>query len=197
MDAEGTSGAGLTERQKRWLASVAESLPRTTGRGLDEWVAIARACPEVTPRRRQAWLKAEHGLGANYASYVLMRAFPAEGAGWDDPEALRTALWKEPAARATLDALIAAVAGLEGVVVGQRKGYTPFSRQVQFAAARPLRGGRTLLGLKLEAAASPGLAPAARRESWSERLTATVELDGPEAVDDEIVRLLAAAWANG
>lgn len=191
------NGSGMTARQRKWFDSVRESLPRTTGRSLEDWVAIARACPETTPRKRQAWLKAEHGLGANYASYVLMQAFPAEGPGWDDPEGLRAALWKEPAGRAILDALIAAAAGLDGVTVGQRKGYTPFSRQVQFAAARPLKGGGALLGLKLDPAASPRLSPPARRESWSERLTATVELDAPGDVDAEIARLLAAAWEQG
>jgi len=191
------NGSGVTARQRKWFASVAESLPRTTGRSVEDWVAIARACPETTPRKRQAWLKAEHGLGVNYASYVLMQAFPSEGPGWDDPEALRAALWKEPAGRAILDALVAAAAPLEGVVVGQRKGYTPFSREVQFAAARPLKGGRALLGLKLDPAASPRLSPPQRRESWSERLTAVVELDAPEAVDGEIARLLALAWEQG
>lgn len=197
MDADHTSGAGLTERQKRWFASVADSLARTTGLGLEAWVAIARACPETTPRRRQAWLKAEHGLGANYASVVLMRAFPAEGPGRDDPEGLRAALWKAPGGRAILEALIAAAGALDGVTIGQRKGYTPFSRTVQFAAARPLRGGRALLGLKLDPAVSPRLGAPTRRESWSERLTAVVELGAPGDVDAEIARLLAAAWAQG
>jgi len=36
-----------------------------------------------------------------------------------------------------------------------------------------------------------------RKESWSERLTAVIELDGPGAVNDEIARLFAAAAENG
>lgn len=191
------SGSGLTDRQRKWFASVQASLPAKTGRSLEDWVAIAQRCPETTHRRRQAWLKAEHGLGVNYASYVLMQAFPAEGPGWDEPQALRAALWQDAGSLAVLQALERAVAGLDGVVTGQRKGYTAFSRQVQFAAARPLKGGRALLGLKLDPAASPRLAAPARRESWSERLTATVELDRPEAVDAEIARLLQAAWEQG
>ena len=74
---------------------------------------------------------------------------------------------------------------------------TSFSRAVQFAATRPLKGGRALLGLKLEPSASPRLSEAARRESWSERLTAVIELDGPGAVDAEVGRLLAIAAENG
>ena len=52
-------------------------------------------------------------------------------------------------------------------------------------------------GLKLAPEASPRLSPSARRESWSERLTATVELDAADQVDAEISRLFAQAADNG
>lgn len=188
---------GLTERQQKWFAAVRASLETSTGRTLADWVEIARACPHAAPRQRTAWLKAEHGLGVNYASYVLGEAFPSESPGWDDPEALRATLWRDPASLAVLEAIEGAVSALDGVVVGQRKGYTAFSRDVQFAAARPLKGGRALLGLKLDPAVSPRLSAPARKESWSERLTAVVELQSPARVDAETARMLALAHANG
>ena len=73
-----------------------------------------------------------------------------------------------------------------GVVVGQRKSFTSFSRSVQFAAARPIKGGKALLGLKLESDPSGRLAAPARRESWSERLTAVVELTSPADIDRQV-----------
>ena len=191
------SGAQLTERQKKWFASVQASLERETGRTLNAWVEIARACPHATPKARAGWLRAEHGLGVNRAAQVLDAAFPSAGPGWDEPEALRAALWKDPAALAILEAIERAAAPLDGLVVGQRKSYTAFSRAVQFAAARPLKGGRALLGLKLEPSQSARLKPPARRESWSERLTAVIELDAPDDVDAEVQRLLALAWERG
>jgi len=110
---------------------------------------------------------------------------------------LRAALWAEPRSLAILEAIERAAEGVVGVIFGQRKGYTSFSRAVQFAAIRPLKGGKALLGLKLDTSASTRLSEAVRRESWSERLTAVVELDGPGAVNDEIARLFAAAAENG
>ena len=110
---------------------------------------------------------------------------------------LRAALWKDAASLAVLEAVEGVAAGVDGVVQGQRKGYTSFSRAVQFAAARPLKGGRALLGLKLDPAVSPRLSAPARRESWSERLTATAELEAPDRVDAEIARLFALAAENG
>src|SRR3954466_9410842 len=127
---------GLTERQKKWFASVEASLERDTGKTLDQWVAIAKTCPHDKPRARADWLREQHGLGVNRAAHVLSVAFPSDQS-WDDADALRAALWKDPTSEATLKALEAAVAKLPDMVTGQRKGYTAFSRKVQMAAARP------------------------------------------------------------
>ena len=190
--------AGLTERQRKWFATVQANLEARTGRPLAAWLEVMKTCPETAPRAQAAWLKAQHGVGANHAAHILDAMRPAgEGMGWDDPEGLRAALWQDPGSLAVLEAIERIAAPVEGVVLGQRKGYTSFSRAVQFAAARPLKGGRALFGLKLDPSASPRLTPPARRESWSERLTATVEFDGPEQVDAEVARLFALAAENG
>ena len=192
-----TGNAGLTERQKKWFATVEANFEKQTGRPVAVWVDILKGCPETRPRAQAAWLKATHGIGANHAAHILNAARPADAMGWDDAEALRATLWAEPRSLAILEALERAAEPLEDVVSGQRKGYTAFSRKVQFAAVRPLKGGRALLGLKLDPALSPHLAEPARQESWSERLTAVVELDGPGAVTNEIGRLFALAADNG
>lgn len=189
--------AVLTERQKKWFATVQANFARATGRPLADWVEIIKTCPESAPRAQAAWLKAEHGIGVNHAAQILDACRPSDGPGWDEPDALRAALWKNAGSLAVLTAVEAVAAGVEGVISGQRKGYTAFSRSVQFAAIRPLKGGRALLGLKLEPGTSPRLTPAVRRESWSERLTAVVELDDASGVDGEIARLFELAAANG
>jgi len=103
--------AGLTEQQRKWFASLKANLERETGKSLEDWVAIARACPETGRRKQQAWLKARHGLGQNRAVYVLSEAFPSPTA-WDQPDALRAALWSDPAAAAVLEAVEEAVSRL-------------------------------------------------------------------------------------
>ncbi|TPW01660.1 MAG: hypothetical protein FD125_2463 [bacterium] len=187
----------LTERQQKWFATVEANFEKATGRPVAVWVDILKGCPETRPKAQAAWLKATHGIGSNHAAFILSAAQPEEAIGWDDAEALRAALWAESRSLAILEAIERAAAGVDGVISGQRKGYTSFSRTVQFAATRPLKGGRALLGLKLEPALSPRLTEAVRKESWSERLSAVVELDGPGAVNDEIGRLFAAAAENG
>lgn len=182
----------LTERQQKWFASVRASLQRETGKTIEEWVAIARTCPETRPRARQAWLKAHHGLGINRASYVLSEAFPSDER-WDEPDILRARLWTDPAAKKILAAIEATLADLPDVVTGQRKGYTAFSRKVQFAAARPLRGGGVALGLALTPDFDPRLsAPSA--DGWSERLKSRLALSSATEVDAALKALLAPAW---
>lgn len=183
---------GLTERQQKWFASVREGLLRDTGKTMDEWVAIARTCPEAGHRARLAWLKAEHGLGVNRASQVLGAAFET-GAGWHDADRLRADLWTDPASEAVLLAVERAALALPDAVSGQRKGFTGFSRKVQFAALRPVKGGHAMLGLALAPAADPRL-QAPKNESWSARLLARTLLTSPADVDARIGELLRQAW---
>ncbi len=170
----------LTERQRAWFASLRAGLERDTGRTLDEWVAIARTCPETKPRARLAWFKTEHGLAQNRASLVLSTAFPPE-AGWDEPEVLAEALWKDPVARALLDAVKQAMADLPDVIIGQRKAFTAFSRNYQFAAARPL-GDALLLGLAVPPDAAPNLDPPGRN-GWSDRLKSQARIASTEDIE--------------
>lgn len=188
--------ANLTERQKKWFASVQANLEAQTGKPLGDWIEIVKGCPETAPLARSAWLKSEYGVGQNHAAHILSAVDPG-GLGWDNPEGLRDALWKDTGSLAILEAVERIAAGVDGVVPTQRKGYSAWSRSVQFAAMRPLKGGRALLGLKLEPEASGRLTASVRKESWSERLMAVVELDDAVAVDAEITRAFAAAAERG
>lgn len=188
----GTGAGHLTERQQKWFASVQAGLERDTGKTLEQWVAIARTCPETRPKARADWLREHHGLGINRASYVLSEAFPSDDR-WDQPDALRAKLWTDPGATAILEAIEAALAEFPGLVTGQRKGFTAFSNKLQFAAAKPLKDGRVALGLAVEPDADPRLVPP-KNEGWSERLKAKIVLAAPAEVDTDIYALLSAAW---
>ena len=183
---------GLSPRQEKWFASVKAGLERDTGKTLEEWVAIVRLCPETKPRARTQWLKDNYGLGQNRAMQVLSAAFPT-GMGWDEPEKLRAALWTDPASAAILQAVERLATALPDVVVGQRKGFTAFSREYQFAAIRPVKGGKAVLGLAVGPEADARLEPP-RNEGWSERLKSKLSLDDPAQADATLATLLRAAW---
>jgi hypothetical protein len=181
----------LTEQQLKWFASVREGLERETGRTLAQWAELARACPETAHRKRLAWMKETYGLGQNRASMVLNAAFPPE-ANWAKPSKLAEALWADAAARAIHDAVRDAAMGLPGTILGQRKGFTAFSRNYQFAAIKPGKRG-VILGLAVDPASDAVLLPAGR-EGWSERLSSRIGLDTPADVTPRVAGLLRAAW---
>lgn len=183
---------GLTEQQRSWMASVRASLETSTGKTLDEWKRLLRDNPETSPRARQRWAKETHGLGQNY--YMLVSRELERDAGVDsrDADALGSALWRDPGAAEVFRAVEAALAELPDVVLGQRKGFSSFSRRHAFAAARPVKGS-VRLGLAVEPGADPRLQEA-KREGWSERLTTTLVLSAREEVDDAVAHLLRQAW---
>jgi hypothetical protein len=184
--------ANMTERQERWFASVVEGMERETGKTIDQWVEIARACPESKPNARKAWFKAEHGIGTNRASIIMSRAFPST-TNWDEPDALRNTLWSDAEAARILTAVEAAVADFPGLVSAQRKGFTAFSKEFQFAALRPTKHGDAMLGLAVDPAVDPRLQPP-KREGWSERLKSVVPLASQTDVDDGLKSLLRQAY---
>lgn len=111
-----------------------------------------------------------------------------------EADSLVEARWTDSASRAIYDAVVAAVGRLPGEVVrGPRKGFTAFSRNFQFAAVRPVKGGAARLGLAVEPETHPRLVPA-RNEGWSERLHAALPLSAPADVDKSVETLLQAAW---
>jgi len=184
--------ANLTERQAKWFESVRQSLERDTGKTLAEWVEIARTCPETAHRARLKWFKETHGLLQNRASHVLGEAFPPT-MSWREPEVLIEQLWTDPASRAIYETLDGKAMTLEGAIRTARKGYTAWSRRVQFAAARPIKGGKVMLGLAVPPDAAAGLGPRGS-ESWSERLHARIELTSPDVLTDAIEAALGEAW---
>ena len=191
--ASAISPRGLTEKQQKWFASVKEGLEKETGKSFDEWVKIARTCPETRPRARQKWLKETHGLGVNRASVVLEEAFG--GLKWDQPDALEDALWRDDSARAIFTKLKEVAEELDGVTCGQRKGYTPWSRKYQFAAARPVKD-TVRLGLAVPPTADSKLQAPKSSDGWSERLKSVAVLEKPADINANIIKLLKTAWEN-
>jgi hypothetical protein len=182
----------VTERQAKYFASLQASLKATTGKSLDEWVTVAKTCPETGHRARLKWFKEHHGLLQNRASYVLSQAFGGSSA-WDEPGVLIAALWSTPGARAIFEAVDDLAQRLPGSLRTARKGYTAWSREFQYAAARPLKGGELVLGLALSPDSTLGL-EAPKSETWSERLKSRVRLSATEDVNERLAELVEAAW---
>lgn len=182
----------VTERQAKYFTSLGASLQAATGKSLDEWVAIAKTCPETGHRARLKWFKDHHGLLQNRASYVMNQAFGGSSA-WDEPAALIAALWADGGSRSLFHAIDGLAQRLPGSLQTARKGYTAWSREFQYAAARPLKGGKVMLGLALPPDPALGLEEP-RSETWSERLKSRLPLSAVADVNDRLADLMKAAW---
>jgi Domain of unknown function (DUF5655)/Domain of unknown function (DUF4287) len=66
---------------EKWV----RDLPAKTGRSLDEWIAFVRKSGPPTEKERREWLKKEHNLGTNSATFIAERA-DGKGTEEDSPE---------------------------------------------------------------------------------------------------------------
>jgi hypothetical protein len=69
-----------------------EELPRKTGLSLEEWIALTRKSGLTSEKERFEWLKKEHKLGRNDATWIAERADGKGTTAFDSPETyLKTA----------------------------------------------------------------------------------------------------------
>jgi len=184
----------VTPKQANWFAKVREGIEADTGKSMDEWVLIAKSCPDTSHKKRLKWFKEVHGLGVNRASTILSAAFET-GLGWNNPESLLDNLWKKPELRAIYDAIEAYAKSLgDDVIVGPRKSFSGFSRNFQFAAARPVRN-QVRLGLAIDPVKYK-LTHAKASDSWSDRLTAVVVVSTTTDINNALKKLIKSAWEN-
>jgi len=66
-----------------YAQAVVANMKTKTGRSLEEWVAFVKSKGPKMEEARRDWLKDEHGLGTNYASWIAQRS---AGKGEDDTD---------------------------------------------------------------------------------------------------------------
>lgn len=178
------------------LATMVENLRKSTGRSLEEWVALSRASGIAKHGALVTWLKAEHGLTHGYANLVAHGTFNSDAgarvAAGDDLVAEMFA-GDKAALRPIHDALLAAAMGFgDDVEATPKKGYVSLRRTTQFATLHPSTKTRFDVGLKLR-----GVAPTGRLEaagSWNAMVTHRVRLTAPSEVDAEVLGWLRRAY---
>jgi len=66
-----------------YAQAVVANMKTKTGRSLEEWIGFVKSKGPKTEEGRRDWLKQEHGLGTNYASWIAERSL---GKGEDDTD---------------------------------------------------------------------------------------------------------------
>ena len=169
------------------LGPMADSLERTTGRTVDDWVAVARGAGTRVGEIRDR-LKAEHGLTHGYANAL---ALIATGYGQADEAALVEGLFAGPRAglRPIYDRLLEIVGELgDDVTIAPKKSMVSFRRTKQFACLTPMSGKRADLGVNLRGALADEPVGVARLKPTPGGMASHVfVLATADEVDDEVV----------
>ena len=190
---------GVLTTQK-WIAS----LKATTGRSLDEWLAlVAKKAPKDEAGRRD-WLKKEHGLGTNAASWMAERSF-GKGLEAGDPalylkaaeadvEAMFTG--KRAALRPLFDALLKlGLAAGKDVKACPCKTIVPFYRKHVFAQIKPATHTRIDFGLALgDTKKTPKRLLDTGGFAKKDRITHRFEISTLGDIDAEVKRWLKTAY---
>lgn len=184
---------------QKWIAD----LKTKTGRNLDEWLKFIKKSGPKTEQERRDWLKKEHGLGTNSASWLAERA---EGKGGEDgdPDAYLQAaegyvekMLAGPKAslRPIYDALLKL-----GLSVGKDvkacpcQTIVPLYRKHVFAQIKPTTQTRIDMGFALKDLKATGRLIDTGGFAKKDRITHRIAITSLADIDDEVKRWLRHAY---
>ena len=180
-----------------------KDLPAKTGKSLEEWIKFIKKSGPRTEKERREWLKAEHGLGTNYAWWLAERA---EGKGGEDgdPQAyLRAAegyvekMFAGPkeSLRPIYDAILKLGLGIgKDVKACPCQTIVPLYRKHVFAQIKPTTQTRIDLGFALKDLRASGRLIDTGGFAKKNRITHRIPITSVKDIDDEVKRWLKAAY---
>lgn len=189
---------GVAQVQK-WI----RELPEKTGRSLEEWVAFTQRFGPATEKERREWLKNEHKLGTNAATWIAERV-EGKGTEEDSPEAyLKTAVaWVEEQYSGTRAGLRPLYEQLLKIGLGLAKDVkacpcktmVPLYRNHVFAQIKPASNTRIDFGLALGDVKTPKRLIDTGGYEKKDRITRRIEVKSKADIDDDLKKWLKKAW---
>jgi hypothetical protein len=183
--------------------SVIAGMKEKTGRSIDEWVRHVNKAGPAGEKERGAWLKKEHGLGTNYASWIAGKSVGNSDAFEDPSEYLRHAedfvekMYDGPKAnlRPIYDAILTFAKTLgKDVGVSPCSTMVPIYRNHVIAQIKPTTRTRIDLGLALKDTKTPKRLIDTGGFAKKDRITRRIEITSIEEFDDEAKRWMRTAY---
>jgi len=180
----------------RHAAAIAANLPATTGRSLTEWLGLVAADAPESERARRVWLKSEFGLGLATVSVILAAMRGELDPDSYDPEGLVGAMYADrPGLRPMHERLLDLALALgPDVRACPCATMVPLYRRHVFAQLKPATRSRLDLGLALGGTPAAGRLVDTGGRGRGDRITHRIALARVDEVDDEVGRLLRAAY---
>ena len=166
------------------------NIEASTGRSMDDWVALVHASGNTKHGQIVSWLKTEHVMSHGNANRVALIALREPDA--PEGDALVDAIYSGPKAnlRPFHDRVVATASGFgDDVERAPKQAYVSLRRAKQFATVGPAPGGRLEVGLNLK-----GVEPAGRLKAGGGMCTHRVRLADPSEFDAEVVGWLREAY---
>jgi hypothetical protein len=184
------------------MQATIAGLKAKTGRSLEEWLRLVEKSGPPTEKERREWLKANHGLGTNYAWWI---AEISVGKGEEtNPEGyLRAAgqyvekMFAGPkgALRPIYEALLKTGRKLgKDVRVCPCQTIVPLYRNHVFAQIKPTTRTRIDLGLALKDTRTPARLIDTGGFAKKDRITHRIEITAVSDIDDEVRRWMTKAY---
>jgi hypothetical protein len=174
-------------------ATMRANLEASSGKSLEQWVAIAKRSGKRRLGEIVAHLKDE-GLTYGYASLVAHSFLKTDAKSRSETTDLVAEQYSGERAslKPIYDAIVKAAEKRGDVEIAPKKTYVSLRRSKQFAIIQPSTKTRVDLGLNIK-----GIAPAGRLEAsgnFNAMVTHRVRLGGPADVDKDVKRWLKAAF---
>lgn len=183
---------------RNWI----DELPRKTGRSLDEWLRLVEERGPSTAKERTAWLKSEHGLGTNSATWIAETSLGTMEETGDPDAYLRRAVGhveamlsgRKTALRPVYDELLRIALALgPDVKACPASTIVPLYRNHVFAQLKPM-ATRIDLGFALRDTPATGRLIDTGGFAKKDRITHRVPIASLAEIDDEVRRWLKVAF---
>ena len=184
---------------QKWIAE----LKQKTGRSLEEWLAYIKKSGPKDETERRAWLKEQHGLGTNTASWLNARA-AGRGEESGDPDLYLAAAERDvenmfSGGKAKLRPLYDALLKL-GLKTGKEAKACPCStivplyRNHVFAQIKPTTQTRIDMGFALGDMKPKGRLIDTGGFAKKDRITHRIPITSMDDIDDEVKHWLKVAY---
>jgi hypothetical protein len=186
----------------QYARSVIAAMKEKTGRSLEEWLKVASKGPGEL-KQRIAWLKREHDLGTNYATWIAQRSLGVGDVAADEGEYLRHAhhyvdtMFAGPKEhlRVIYDEILTFAKTLgPDIRVSPCTTIVPVYRNHVIAQVKPTTRTRIDLGLALRDTKTPKRLINTGGFENKDRITHRIEIAGPKDFDAEAKRWMKKAY---
>jgi hypothetical protein len=184
---------------QKWIAD----LPAKTGRSLDGWLRFIAKDGPADEKARREWLKAEHGMGTNSASWLAERSV-GKGTEDDDPDRYLLAAEKYveemfAGAKASLrpiydELLKRCLAVAKDVKACPCKTIVPLYRNHVIAQIKPTTRTRIDMGFALKDTAVSGRLVDTGGYAKKDRITHRIPIGTLDDIDAEVTAWLHKAY---